>query len=277
MVDSWGDAPMFSEKVLKIASWELDSWEDDIPEVVFANVEVLPKEEPKVGMKTEEPHYVVRNRYGNYPYFVPSLKTTVVKTMYPNSLCPLGDLQCDFASSLEKTLLEYVLCIRNVYLSSTYNVLKSTHFYNPISRTRVPRKKNERADPGFSWVSLKDQRCVYQLFGFSGSNSMDDGFRLEILEVLKKLLYEQNLLVDLVMYLLDSQNIDLGVGDVERICQTLPQRADYAYKSYTLPAKWFYNSSWKKLSNVSHFDSICGGEGGRGAVEDAELEIKVKK
>ena len=271
MVDSWGDAPVFPEPV-KIVSWDLDSWEDDLPEV-SPKEEILAKEEPKI----EQPQYVVRNRYGNYPYFVLSLKTTVLRTMYPKSLFPLGDLQRDLASLRDKTLLEYVLCIRNVYLSSIYNVLKSTYFYNPITRTRVPRKKNERADTGFSWVSLEDQRRVYQLFGFSGSNiTVDDVFRLEILDMLKNLLYQQNILVDLVMYLFDSQNIPLDLGDVQRICQTLPQRADYAYKSYKLPEKWFYNSSWKKLSNASCLHIIGGGEGGRGAVEDAELELKAK-
>jgi len=294
-MDSWGDLHAVSSGLCAsrgmpapMMSWNLDSWEDDVPETeTLQKVQQQQQQElvqqrdssgvvVPVVVESGEP-LVVRNPYEKYVYLVPSMKTTVLKAMYPQASHPLGELQRDLKSdrTLNRTLLDYILCVRNAYLSPVYSVLKSTHFYNPITRTRVPRKKNEPIDPGFSWVSLEDQRKVYQLFGFSGNKpALDDNLRGELLEAIKNLLYQPPVLAKLVMYLLYAQDIDIDMSAVLSVCKTLPDRSDFAYKSYKLPEKWFYNPSWKKVA--VGYNVLVMQEGGRGAAEDAMLEIAAK-
>ena len=286
VVDSWGDFPAVDSGVgmpKLMASWNLDSWEDEVVEVSVAvpETKVPSRSSSKVVPVVVESgeSLVMRNPYEQYVYMVPSLKITVLKTMYPQSSHPLGELQRDLKSdgTLGRTLLEYVLCVRNAYLLPVYSVLKSTHFYNPVTRTRVPRKKNQPMDPGFSRVSVEDQRKVYQLFGFSGSQSlMDDNLRVELLEVLKNLLYQPLVLAKLVVYLLQSQEVDIDMSAVSLVCKTLPDRADFGYKSYKLHEKWFHHPSWKKV--VAGCSVLISSEiiGGRGGAETAHLEIAAK-
>jgi hypothetical protein len=176
-------------------------------------------------------------------------------------------------TNVKSQLFDYVLCVRNGYIMPLYYVMRSTRFFNPISKTRIHRKKNEYIDPDFKWVSLEDQRKVYQLFGFGGtthSQMFDDSLRNELQDILKDILFQptSTALKNLVLHLLRRMDIDITqhIETVERICLGLSQRPEFSHKSYKLPEKWYYNTTWKKVQQYNE-PIIIGGEGGRGAVE----------
>lgn len=253
--------------VPKVASWDLDSWEDDVPENIGSSrkVEKVLKEDKLCKThdklcKTHVPSVVVYK--DRYEYLAPSIMTTVLKTLFPKSTHPVRDLNETMSMA---RLEEYIRTVRNGYLLPTYYVLRSTRFFNPIAKKILLRSKKEYVDPNYHWVSLEDQRRVYNLFGLSGNQSYDDILREEIQEYLKTLLFKSNHLCALISHLMKCMEIKVDVCDIQEMCQQLEKMPEYTHKSYKLPEKWFHDSKWKPLKRKV---IIIGGEGGRGMVEE---------
>lgn len=266
MEDSWDNVVVVTP-LAKLQDWNLDSWDVEIPET---ETESTTHTEPTAPAPTETTPEIVRNPCDKYPLLLASMETTVLKTMYPNSAQPLQTLK----TNIHNQLVEYILCVRNVYVMPLYYVLRSTRFFNPISKTRIHRKKNEYIDPDFKWVSLEDQRKVYQLIGLTGTNHsqiFDDNLRNELQEVLKEILFQPTgiAIKQLIVSLMYRMHINVDASllqEIEQICQGLSKRPEFSHKSYKLPEKWYYNISWKK--NQQHNEPmILGGEGGRMMVE----------
>lgn len=261
-LDSWeSDVPEVpSLAPVKLQQWNLEHWDDEVPETSTNSPitveEVNVPEEKTVIVSVSVPSVTYKNRY---EYLIPSIKTTVLKTMFPGSAHPVRDLKETMSKG---RLEEYILCVRNEYLLPVYYVLRSTRFFQPIAKKMVTRSKKEYVDPNFKWVSLEDQRKVYKLFGFSGtSQSNDDMLRDEIQEHLKAVLFEPTQLRAIISYLMRCMEITVDEGDIQEICQKLEK----GHKAYKLPEKWFHDSTWKP---VKYGPIIMGDCGGRGFVDE---------
>jgi hypothetical protein len=150
-----------------------------------------------------------------------------------------------------------------------FYVLKSTKYFNPISKMRVPVNKKERVDPTmYTHVSLEDQQKVYRMFGFQGhvgpKKSNEDGYRDELLCKIKAILYEPATLTTLILHLMQRSCIEVDVVEVRRICEGLRLRSDYDVRAYGLPEKWFHDATWIKLRYVcgeGQWANFGGGDG----------------
>jgi hypothetical protein len=192
---------------------------------------------------------------------------TVHKELFPKSQHPFADLK-ELLTTPEG-IEQYIHTVRNSYIKPLFYVLKSTRFFNPMTKMRVPIKKGERVDPNLAYVSIEDQKKVYKLFGFQGhvgSKKVDeDAKRDELLEKLKGILYYTPTLVTFIHLLLQRGYIFIPEHEIRRMCEQLKQREDYDFKSFCLPAKWYHDASWMKLRYVyggSTLDKIGGGDGG---------------
>ena len=263
-LDSWDDDVDVPVPVpTKLQEWNLTSWEDEVPEVeVKTSAAVVEVEAASTTQAISTGVIRTLGHQYRYAHFVPSLKTTVLKTMFPKSQQPLSDFKKNM--SLE----QYILSVRNEYVLPVYYVLRSTRFFNPIAKKIVNRSKKEYMDPNNKWVTLEDQRKVYQLFGFSGtSQHSDDILREEIQEFLKNILFQPTHLCALIVHMIQNvMQMEVNETEILEKCQELQKKPEFSYKSYKLPEKWFYDSTWKKIKEEI---MIGGGEGGRGAVEQA--------
>jgi len=257
-----------------------ESWEDDWESTVETFVESLkPPTQPVNEVKTlpmvtaaapTKTFSQRKNPYAKYPYFMAGLQGTLLKQLYPRSALPIGDLKRDLASG-KLSLQDVVMAVRNDYIMPLYNVTKSTKYFNPVSKMRVPiTNKKERFDPKLlTHVSLEDQLKVYRLFGFQGhqgnKKSDEDSNRDELLAHLRDILYNSDELAYLMAILLNCRMyVDVDDADLKRVCSDLRKHERYNEKSFTLPAKWFHDATWKKLRYVhgeSKFDNLGGGDG----------------
>jgi hypothetical protein len=209
----------------------------------------------------------IRNPYAKYPYFIASVKNTVAKSLFPKAEHPLGNLKESLKTPYGLT--NFISEVRNQYIKPLFYVLKSTAYFNPITKTRVPIKKGERIDPNLAFVALGDQVKVYKLFGFQGhvgsKKTDEDSKRAELLDYLKYILYDTNTFINFIQILLQHLFVEVEETDIRRTCETIRLRSDYEQKSYGLPEKWFHDAKWKKLTYVyggSTIDNIGGGDGG---------------
>ena len=257
-----------------------DSWEDDWESTVETFVESLKAPAPQVNEVKTLPKVTTapptktfsqrKNPYAKYPYFMAGLQGTLLKQLYPRSALPIGDLKRDLASG-KLSLQDVVIAVRNDYIMPLYNVTKSTKYFNPVSKMRVPiTNKKERFDPKLlTHVSLEDQLKVYRLFGFQGhqgkKKSDDDSNRDELLAHLRDILYNADELAYVMALLLNYRMyVDVDEAVLKRVCSDLHTHERYNEKSFTLPAKWFHDATWKKLNYVhgeSKLDNFGGGDG----------------
>jgi hypothetical protein len=253
----------------------LDNWDDADAEWDVAiqqllqpvKIEIKP-ETPTISTPFVEPqpkHY--NNPYTIYPYFMAGVEGTVLKELFPMAEFPIASLKHSLGDS--DGLINYVASVR-LYINSLFYILKSTKYYNPSTKTRVPPKtKNERIDPNFAYVSLEDQLRVYRLFGFQGhigqKKADEDNKRDELLGKLKSLLYDKQTLTIFVILLLKRINITtISETEIRSVYDYLRSRPDYENKSFRLSSKWFHDASWQKLRYVyggSSLDRIGGGDG----------------
>lgn len=208
----------------------------------------------------------IKNIYNMYPYFLASVQGTIPKDLFPRADFPLGNLKQSLTT--QTGINNYVHAVRN-HIKSMFYVLKSTKFYNPVAKTRVPPKKREPVDPNFQHVALKDQLKIYKLFGFQGhigsKKGDEDSQRDELLEKLKNILYYTNSLIVFIELLFMRIEISVDQSDIRRACEQLKIQSDYEQKSYGLSANWFHDPSWQKLYYVygkGALDNLCGGDGG---------------
>uniref|UniRef100_A0A6C0JJW0 Uncharacterized protein n=1 Tax=viral metagenome TaxID=1070528 RepID=A0A6C0JJW0_9ZZZZ len=209
----------------------------------------------------------IKNPYAKYPYFIASVKGTVAKALFPKAEHPLGSLKDSLKTPYGLT--NFMSEVRNNYIKPLFYVLKSTAYFNPITKTRVPPKKSERVDPNLAFVALGDQVKVYKLFGFQGhvgsKKTDEDSKRAELLDYLKYILYDTNTFINFIQILLQHLFVEVDETDISRTCDIIRQQSEYEQKSYGLPEKWFHDAKWKKLTYVyggSTIDNIGGGDGG---------------
>lgn len=209
----------------------------------------------------------IKNPYARYPYFMASVRNTVAKSLFPKAEHPLGNLKDILKKS--SGLINFMAEVRNNYIKPLFYVLKSTAYFNPITKTRVPPKKSERVDPNLAHVALGDQIKVYKLFGFQGhvgiKKTDEDNMRTELLDYLKYILYDTNTYINFIQILLQQLIVEVDEDDIRRTYETIRQRSDYEQKSYGLPEKWFHGATWKKLRYIygdSAMDKLGGGYGG---------------
>jgi hypothetical protein len=248
---------------------EEDEWESAIQNFKIPSAEASPVTVPletKPAEAVVKPKKSFANPFQKYPYFLAGIEGTILKELFPTSEHPLGSLKQYL--STQEGLVDYALKIRNNYIMPLFYVLKSTTYYNPITKTRVPIKKGERIDPNLSYVNNEDQVKVYKLFGFQGhvgpKKTDEDVKRAELLEKLKNVLYNTHSLVLLVKLMLQRICVEVDDADIQKACDTIRQRSDYEQKSFRLPVKWYHNAQWKKLRYVygdSAMDKIGGGDG----------------
>ena len=81
----------------------------------------------------------IRNPYAKYPYFIASVKNTVAKSLFPKAEHPLGNLKESLKTPYGLT--NFIAEVRNQYIKPLFYVLKSTAYFNPITKTRVPIKR----------------------------------------------------------------------------------------------------------------------------------------
>ena len=267
----------------------LDNWEDN-ENWDFVLPALQPTLSPQVPTTISEPIPVIsepikqstfiKNCYEMYPYFLAGIEGTIKNELFPRAQFPIRDLK-KFIET-QTGLLHYVRQARN-YIKSMFYVLKSTKYFNPVSKTRVPpKKKGEYIDPNFQFVNISDQLKVYKLFGFQGhigpKRADDDAKRDELLDKLKEILYNKNVLthlVQLLLYRMDHSHLD-SKDRILNTCEQLTTTNDYNYKSYSLSDQWYHGANWKKLRYVygeGHLDQIGGGDG----AITREMEISIYK
>lgn len=250
-----------------------ESW-DDVEEldleasfsVPVPTPPVPPSVVASVKASATETRIPVKNIYANYPYFLAGVEGTVQKDLFPRAEFPLGSLKQSLTTP--EGLNNYVQCVRN-YIKPLFYVLKSTKFYNPVTKTRVSPKKTDRVDPNFQYVSLSDQLKVYKLFGFQGhigsKKDDEDAKRDELLEKLKNALYNTNSLIVFIELLLIRLFVTVSQSEIRMACEKIKERSDYDQKTYHLSANWYHDASWQKLRYVygaSMLDNLGGGDGG---------------
>ena len=251
----------------------LDNWEDnDTMDFVLPALQskqpsqVSTAIEPVIQAPVKKPSF--KNCYEMYPYFLAGIEGTVKNELFPRTECYVRDVK-KFTETPSGLLL-YARHVRN-YIKSMFYVLKSTRYFNPISKVRVPpKKKGEYIDPNLQYVNLEDQLKVYRLFGFQGhigpKRDDEDAKRDELLDKLKDILYNKNVLtylIQLLFYRVDRNEFVSG-DRILSACEQLPTTNDYNYKSYSLSDQWYHGTNWKKLRYVyggSHLDKIGGGDG----------------
>lgn len=250
---------------------EEDDWESceipvlNLPTPTPAPVPTPTTEVPTVPAVPVETRIPVKNIYGMYPYFLASVEGTVQKELFPRAEFPLGNLKQSLTT--QTGLNNYVDVVRS-HIKSMFYVLKSTKFYNPVTKSRIPPKKKEYVDPNFQHVALNDQLKLYKLFGFQGhigsKKDDEDAKREELLEKLKFILYDTNTLIVFVELLLQRIYVTVNQSDIRRACDLVKTRSDYDKKSYGLSQYWYHNASWQKLRYVyggGSLDMISGGDG----------------
>ena len=208
-----------------------------------------------------------KNHYSIYPYFMAGLEGTVFREMFPFSEYPLADLKKTL--EMQGGLVQYISTVRS-YVKSLFYVLKSTKYYNPIVKSRVPLKKGDIIDQKLlSSVKNEDRIKVYRLFGFQGhlgpKKINDDVKRDELLEKLKNIMYDTTTLTIFVVLLMQRLFIDIDEEIIRNACIELKRMTDYEYKSYQLSDKWYHDAKWQKLRYVygeGLIDNIGGGCGG---------------
>jgi len=209
----------------------------------------------------------IKNTYTNYPYFLAGVEGSVQRDLFPRTELPLSQLKQSLTT--QQGVFNFVQSVRN-YIKPLFYVLKSTKYYNPITKTRIPPKtKSEPIDPNFQYISLEDQLKVYRLFGFQGhvgdKKNDEDNKRDELLEKLKNILYNTNTLIVFIELLLIRICVTVEQSDIRLAYEQLRKMSDYEQKSYRLSANWFHDASWKKLRYVygaNRCDNITGGDGG---------------
>jgi len=255
-----------------------DDWESfDMDSAVFS-VAKQPSEKVIVASAPVAPDVVtskkvseaLRNAYVKYPYFIASIQGTVLRTMFPKADKPGGELKKMLESGSVSGLTEFVVTLRNGVIMPMFYVLKSTKFFNPISKIRSnPKKSKERFDPMLlNSVSLEDQVKMYRLFGFQGhvgpKKDDEDVKRDELLFKLKNILYDADVLCHLVQMLFGRLEISIDTDVIKRVCVSLRGRSDYETKAYGLPSRWYHDSTWAKLRYVygeGSWANFGGGEG----------------
>lgn len=221
----------------------------------------VPTAAPVVPVETRIP---VKNTYGMYPYFLAGVEGTVQKELFPRADFPLGNLKN--ALTTQTGINNYVDVVRN-HIKSMFYVLKSTKYYNPVTKSRIPPKKKEYVDPNFQHVALNDQLKIYKLFGFQGhigsKKDDEDAKREELLEKLKFILYDTNTLIIFVELLLQRIYVTVNQTDIRKACDSVKTRSNYDNKSYGLSQYWYHNASWQKLRYVYGGGSLdmIGGSG----------------
>ena len=220
---------------------------------------------PVIPSLSTETKLKVKNIYTNYPYFLAGVEGTVQKDLFPRSEFPLKNIKQSLTTPAG--LNNYAHSVRN-YINSLFYVLKSTKYYNPVTKMRVPPKKTDRIDPNFQYVSLNDQLKVYRLFGFQGhlgsKKDDEDIKRDELLEKLKNILYNTNTLIVFIELLLIRLFVTVSQDDIRMACEGIKARSDYDQKSYHLSANWFHDASWQKLRYVygaNILDNLGEGDG----------------
>jgi len=259
----------------------LDNWDDEIEDwdssvsQHFATALAkdtasapIAKTERKVDMAVKKVRSL-GNPYKKYPYFLAGLEGTIARTLFPRSGSPKADLKQHLTIHSSGNTDNYVAIIRNSYIRPMFYVLKSTKYYNPITKTRVPPKtRTERVDPNNGFVTVADQKRVYNLFGFQGhvgpKKIDEDAKRDELLEKLKEILYQTPTLVNLVQNLLSRIDVNIDESDIRGACERLKTSSEYNNKSYQLPERWYHDATWEKLRYVygeGVFANIGGGDG----------------
>ena len=259
----------------------LDNWEDEdadwelaIKSLVVPQAETVEEIKPLVIATLVETKIdalveasKLKNPYSIYPYFMASVEGTVLRELFPKSQYPIADLK--HLVSTPEGLCCYVQCVRNRYIKPLFYILKSTKYFNPLTKTRVPPKKGERVDPGLAHVTIEDQKKVYNLFGFQGhvgSKKIDEDVkRDELLDKLKSILYDTPRLTQFIQLMLYRKDIHVEAISVRQSCEQIKTCEDYGYKSYSLSGRWYHDASWQKLRYVygcSSLDKLGGGDGG---------------
>jgi len=262
---------------------EEDDWEScEIPvlalptptPIVVTTPTTVVVEVPTIPTETRIP---VKNIYEMYPYFLAGVEGTVQKEIFPRAEFPLGNLKQSLTTS--SGLNNYVYTVRN-HIKSMFYVLKSTKFYNPVTKSRIPPRKKEYVDPNFQHVALNDQLKLYKLFGFQGhigsKKNDEDAKRDELLEKLKFILYDTNTLIVFVELLLQRIYVTVNQSDIRRACDLVKTRSDYDKKSYGISQYWYHNASWQKLHYVYGGGSLDMIGSGDGAIPQ-ELQASILK
>jgi len=260
LVDDW---EMATEESLIVILQPKSAVEMIVPEIVVA---------PMAKPAATKPVKRQANPYNKYPYFMAGVQGTLLKQLFPLAKFPEGELKKRVETEPTKTLTDIVMAVRNDYIMPLFQVAKSTRYFNPVTKTRVPAGKKERVDPNLAYVSLDDQLRFYRLFGFQGhlgTKKMDeDAKRDELLELLKQVLYHPPALVYIIQILLGRMSIEVHESDLNQICR---QICEDKRKSYGLPAKWHHDSSWKKLHYVYGEGSLANMGGGGDGQFDREM------
>lgn len=269
-----------------VDDWESNDWESndvDLSEIssklqkAKEEEETLTKKVAPKKVEEPEPEPVKAPRrnesaklYNMYPYFLASVSNSTLNYLDTN----IADLKNNFGTSI--TNEDIVYAIRTGYIVPLFYVLKSTKYYNPISKTRVPVAKNERVNRELYGVSESDQKKVYQLFGFSGKlpkKTTEDNQRDELLTKLKNIMYNENTLCDFVELIFKMWNIEFDEREIRSAIENIKSRKDYSYAQYILPRSWYYNSAWTPLKYVygqSAFDNM-----GRDAEDGGQITREI--
>ena len=268
----------------------LDSWEDnDNWDFVLPALQSKQPSDAPTPVVSEPTHVIqnpvkkstyIKNCYEMYPYFLAGIEGTIRNELFQRTEYPIRDLKKLVETSIG--LLHYVRNVRN-YINSMFYVLKSTKYFNPVSKTRVPpKKKGEYVDSNFQFINIQDQLKVYRLFGFQGhigsKRDDEDVKRDELLDKLKEILYNKNVLTYLVQLLFNriDKNEFVSRDRILNSVEQLTTTNDYNYKSYSISEQWYHGTNWQKLRYVyggSHLDKIGGGDG----AITYEMEISIRK